>query len=202
MKKKLILIFIFVVIFITSCNMPDDFYDKYDGIPFEKVDEFTSGDKTYDLLLATETKESLAYYYKTINNKSSKETWIINYSDQADYISEYVLEGDLYNSVYNILLKNKTKIETRIESSISLYKNRENMVLEQVLKNDLKEEIGCIIIGEYLPIIVSNSTTRYLIFIPINAYICVYKDEVVYDFMGHSEITIEELVNELKILER
>lgn len=202
MKRIKLVVFILIIIFITSCSIPSDFYEKYDGVPFEKIDSFKSDGTLYDLLIADETTDSLAYYYKTIDNKSSKETWIINYSDQADYISESFINDDLYANIFDVLKKNEMVIENRIHFDISLYPNEENIILEEVLKNDFKEEVGCIIIGQYLPIIVSNSKERYLIFIPINAYICIYKDNVVYNFMEHEKISIEELVNKYKILER
>ena len=63
MKRIKLVVFIMIIIFITSCSIPSDFYEKYDGVPFEKIDSFESGDKVYDLLLADETGDSLAYYY-------------------------------------------------------------------------------------------------------------------------------------------
>ena len=36
----------------------------------------------------------------------------------------------------------------------------------------------------------------------ITVYISIYKDNVVYNFMEHEKISIEELVNKYKILER
>ena len=202
MQKKVILVFIFLLIFITACDAPSDFYEKYDGIPFEKYDVLEYGGKTYDLLLAVNVEDSLAYYYKHIENKSSKETWIVNYSDRADYIGERVLADDLCESIYNTLLPKKSDLEVKIGSSIFIHKNGESIILESVLKNDSKKEMGCIIIGQYLPIIIVNNYERYLVFVPINAYICLYNDNMVYDFMGYEVISIDELVTKFKILER
>ena len=102
-------------------------------------DSFKSDGTLYDLLIADETTDSLAYYYKTIDNKSSKETWIINYSDQADYISESFINDDLYANIFDVLKKNEMVIENRIHFDISLYPNEENIILEEVLKNDFKD---------------------------------------------------------------
>ena len=162
-SKKLIKWFLLLTIFIsTSCDMyTSDTLPHLDGVKFNQLTKFSYDDKEYSISLP-ETDECF-YLYKQSDRFTECKTWILNYSFDAYYIPDDNLgtNNELFNEIYNQLYNNISIINELLQTNTILYKNGQNIDIEDTLNNVFNSEVSFMYFDKFLPIRLTNEETRY-----------------------------------------
>jgi hypothetical protein len=172
-KYYLILVFIFILMIVSSCSAQDvgPADEAVDGLSFDYFATYEIDGTNYEVYLSNEISDSL-YYTHVVSDISSKSAyWTVNFMYEAIYhVEDWREDKEIWKQLYNHLLSNQEYLEEKCGFDVLLFDPYESVELEYTLKNETKEEASYVIFNTYLPIrlVNENSGVRITVGIPVN----------------------------------
>ena len=141
MNKKIAMLL--TLLMLTSCGLTvdDNSLLNLDGVNFTPLTSFNLEDVEYDISIPL-TDETF-YLYKQGEYTSKCEVWTLNYEYTIYYLIDvdFIEQDKLYDKIYESVNNNLEYINQTLNENITIYKNEQNVIIEESLTNVFKGEV-------------------------------------------------------------
>ena len=204
MKKIKILLFILILILLTSCGAYEN-DEGMEGVPYDLYGEIVVEGVEYKIYIPTESEDAIYYVYEEGHDYTDKSSWIINYIYESDYQTDNdTLSMDVVNSLYDVLSEKELELEAYLGYEVSLDKPNLKEEREVMIDNSMEETISYVVFEKYLSIRlrVSNSSEYYNVGVPLETIFLKRTEETVYDPIKDEMILWEDFLATPKLYQR
>ena len=204
MKKIKILLFILILLIITSCASYDN-EEGMEGVPYDLYGEIVVDGTIYKIYLPTESEDAIYYVYEEGHDYTDKSSWIINYIYECDYQTDNdTLSVDVVNSLYDVLSEKELELEGYLGYKVSLDKPNLKEEREVRIDNSTGETISYVVLEKYLSIRlrVFDSGEYYNVGVPLETIFLKRTEETIYDPIKDEMILWEDFLATPKLYQR
>lgn len=170
MNKKIAMLL--TLLMLTSCGLTvdDNSLLNLDGVNFTPLTSFNLEDVEYDISIPL-TDETF-YLYKQGEYTSKCEVWTLNYEYTIYYLIDvdFIEQDKLYDKIYESVNNNLEYINQTLNENITIYKNEQNVIIEESLTNVFKGEVSFMYVDRFLPLRLKNNKNDevYTVSIPLS----------------------------------
>lgn len=184
MKRFCLILLILFVFMIASCGAPGNGMaeDAADGVSFDYFATYVINDVEYEVYIPNKFEDAIYYDHKLGDITSSSSEWTINFMYEPIYhVNDRVESKEVWKSLYTNLENNKEVLEEKAGFTVKLFAPYEEVEVEYVLHNEVKQEARYVIFYTYLPVRLLNKSRGRTITIgvPINLDVLLKVDDLV-----------------------